>query len=203
MESINDNHVQTVYNHIASHFDETRYKKWNSINKFLDNLPKNQFIVEIGCGNGKNILDNRHYYTGFDFSEEFAKICKSKHLEVGVCNNLNIPLKNDSFDCVISIAVIHHLSSIEKRKKCIDELIRICRPGGKIFIQVWGFERETGKKYDKQDNYIDWTYKKTGEVFKRYYHFFKKGELESLLPVSVKILESKFELNNYIIIIEK
>jgi SAM-dependent methyltransferase len=106
---MDDSNLQNVYNSIAYHFDKTRYKKWNSINKFLNEIPKNQYIFEVGCGNGKNMINADHIFLGFDFSIEFCKICKNKNLEVGACNNLNIPLKDNSFDHVISIAVIHHL----------------------------------------------------------------------------------------------
>ena len=200
---MDDSNLQNVYNSIAHHFDKTRYKKWNSINKFLGEMPNHQYIAEIGCGNGKNMLNTNHTFLGFDFSIEFSKICKGKNLEVGVCNNMSIPVKDNSFDQVISVAVIHHLSDKENRKKCIEELIRICNIGGSIFIQVWSFERDTGKKYLEQDNMINWTDQKSGKIFKRFYHFFKKGELESLLPSNVSIIESKYELNNHIIIIKK
>lgn len=200
---MDDSNLQNVYNSIAYHFDKTRYKKWNSINKFLNDIPKNQYICEVGCGNGKNMINTDHIFLGFDFSIEFCKICRNKNLEVGICNNMNIPLKDNCFDHVISIAVIHHLSCPKNRKKCVEELIRVCNIGGNIFIQVWSFERETGKKYLEQDNYIDWHDQKTGNIFKRFYHFFRKGELEELLPNNVKIIESKYELNNYIVIVKK
>ncbi len=41
----------------------------------------------------------------------------------------------------MSVAVLHHLSTIERRQKAISELIRVTKPGGKIFIEVWAKEQ--------------------------------------------------------------
>ena len=41
------------------------------------------------------------FFLGFDFSIEFCKICIGKNFEVGVCNNMSIPVKDNSFDQVI------------------------------------------------------------------------------------------------------
>ena len=74
----------------------------------------------------------------------------------------------------MSIAVIHHLSTIEKRKKAIEELIRVTKDGGKIFILVWALEQEkdSKRKFQEQENYVDWKDKKGTVLGKRYYYVF-------------------------------
>ena len=74
------------------------------------------------------------------------------------------------------IAVLHHLSTECKRKLAINELIRITKPGGKILILVWALEQEldSKRKFDKQDNYIDWRDKSKKLLGKRYYHVFER-----------------------------
>ena len=42
---------------------------------------------------------------------------------------------------MISIAVIHHFSTPERRKEAIAELLRIVKPGGKVLIFVWAMEQ--------------------------------------------------------------
>ena len=87
------------------------------------------------------------------------------------------------FDYTICIAVIHHLSTVEKRKKAISELLRITKSNGEILILVWALEQETDsrRKFIKQDNYVDWKDKKQNLLGKRYYYVFKQNELESLI----------------------
>ena len=201
MNSLERSHVQDVYNSIAPHFSHTRAYMWPSIKQFISDLIPNSFIADIGCGNGKNMEDNRHVFIGADFSHKLALICKDKDNECILANNLLIPYKTEIFDATISVAVIHHLVSKESRKRCIDELIRITIPNGLIFIQVWAFE---GKKYEKQDAYIDWNDKKAGKIYKRYYYLFKKNELESLIPKNKVIIEKSIEeYGNYIVILRK
>ena len=54
--SIEEIHVKKVYNTIASEFDTTRYRPWSCVEDFLDNIPKESVIGDIGCGNGKNMM---------------------------------------------------------------------------------------------------------------------------------------------------
>ena len=75
VENIEYENVKKVYDAIADHFDVTRYSVWIDVKKFLDILPKNSFILDAGCGNGKNMLyrsDCENY--GCDFSEKLVEI---------------------------------------------------------------------------------------------------------------------------------
>jgi hypothetical protein len=48
--------------------------------------------------------------------------------------------------------------------------------------------------------------KRNGEIFYRYYHIYKKGELEQEINdsnINFKIIESNYEYGNWYIIIEK
>ncbi len=46
-------HVRAVYDTIASHWDHTRHKAWPRVANFLDSLPNQALVADIGCGNGK------------------------------------------------------------------------------------------------------------------------------------------------------
>ena len=64
-----------------------------------------------------------------------------------MCDNLYIPFKSNIFDHVISIGVIHHLSTEKRRIKAIQELTRILKPGGKLMIYVWAMEQKKRKVF--------------------------------------------------------
>jgi tRNA (uracil-5-)-methyltransferase TRM9 len=117
---------------------------------------------------------------------------------------LTIPYQTNTFDYTICIAVIHHLSTKEKRVKAIQELERVTKSGGKILILVWALEQEKGskRKFTKQDNFVDWKDKKQTLLGKRYYYVFKENELESLLEKD-KIEKSFYEKGNWGIIFKK
>jgi site-specific DNA-methyltransferase (adenine-specific) len=203
--SIEDEHVKKVYNEISSEFDDTRYRPWSCVEKFLDNVPEGSIIGDIGCGNGKNMLyrnDCDNY--GCDFSEKLVEICKNKNLNVIEGDILDIPFEDNSFDYTICIAVIHHLSTVEKRRKAITELQRVTKNNGKILILVWAFEQESDsrRKFTEQDNMVDWKDKKGNLLGKRYYYVFKENELESLVDNKNLIIKNFYEKSNWGLILK-
>ena len=76
-------------------------------------------------------------------------------LQVLICDNMALPYKDDSFDAVLSIAVIHHIATTERRVRAIRELARILRVGGKIIISVWSMEQRH-RRFESQDVLIPW-----------------------------------------------
>ena len=204
MVTIEENYVKKFYNSTAKEFSDTRYRPWTCVEQFMGCVEEGSSVADIGCGNGKNmnIKQGVHYF-GCDFSESLVKICVNKGLNVIVGDILNIPYDDNSFDYTMSIAVIHHLSSNEKRMKAVKELLRITKPGGKVFILVWALEQEEGsrRKFVEQENYVDWKDKQGRLLGKRYYYVFKENELESLLT-GYKYT-SFYEKGNWGIIIDK
>jgi len=205
-------YVRDTYNAIAKSFDKTRFSIWNCVLEFFKQIEdKSTNIADIGCGNGKNMeyLINNGYTNvfGCDFSEEFVSICKLKELNVVCGDILSLPYADKCMDNTISIAVIHHLYTMENRINAIKELYRITKSGGKILITVSSYEHPFYKQYDKiteQDVMIPWK-NSYGDIEKvRYYHLFMKDELENICmragidPVQIT---SSYELGNWIVVI--
>ena len=71
------------------------------------------------------------------------------------CDNLNLPLKDESLDAALSIAVIHHIATVERRVRALRELARVLRVGGKVMISVWAMEQKH-RKFGSQDVLIPW-----------------------------------------------
>ncbi len=204
--SIEDIHVKDIYNKIANEFDNTRYRPWSCVESFLGDVPVNSSIGDIGCGNGKNMLFRKDCINhGCDFSSGLVNICNKKGLNVINGDTLNIPFSDNSFDYTLSIAVIHHLSTEEKRKRAIAELIRVTKPNGKILVLVWALEQpETSRrKFTQQSNMVDWKDKKGNLLGKRYYYVFKENELESLVDDKTKIIKKFNEVGNWGVVIQK
>ena len=66
----------------------------------------------------------------------------------GVC-------RDDSFDAIISIAVIHHFSTESRRLKAIREMARCVRPGSLLMIYVWAMEQDQ-RQFCAQDVLVPW-----------------------------------------------
>ena len=95
-------------------------KDGTGVEEFLDDVKSGSKIGDIGCGNGKNMKYRKDCENfGCDFSEELVSIYKKDGLNVVYGDVLNIPFENESFDYTICIAVIRHLSTVEKRKESI------------------------------------------------------------------------------------
>mmetsp|Transcript_29949 Transcript_29949/g.48385 ORF Transcript_29949/g.48385 Transcript_29949/m.48385 type:complete len:156 (+) Transcript_29949:46-513(+) len=137
-------HVHTVYEAIATHFSHTRYKAWPRIEAFLSYLPPGSLIADLGCGNGKYFpsVPRGSFMAGCDRSLNLVQICNDRGFEASVCDCIQLPFRSESFDVAISIAVIHHFSSPERRLHALVELVRILRPGGQALIYVWAFEQK-------------------------------------------------------------
>ena len=144
---------------------------------------------------------------GLDNSIELAKLAsKATQMPLIVGDVRSLPFKENIFDFALSIAVIHHLMLPEDRKTSLLELLRTLRPEGQFLLFVWAQEQEAIykiaglEKLDRDGDYlVPW--KTTDKTYKRFYHLFKKGELESLLPLGqVELLESGYDRDNWYVI---
>lgn len=99
-----------------------------------------------GCGNGKYLGVNPQLCViGSDICPELVSIARTRGHEVAVSDCLNLPYRNGVFDAAICIAVVHHLSTEERRLAALKELARIVRNGGRILVYVWAMEQERKK----------------------------------------------------------
>ncbi|XP_060530801.1 alkylated DNA repair protein alkB homolog 8 isoform X2 [Cylas formicarius] len=131
-------HVREVYNSIANHFSDTRHKPWPNVLKFVESFEIGSILIDLGCGNGKYLARNLNIFdVGCDSSFELAKICSERGLEIFIANCLNIPLRSEIADGIISIAVIHHLANEARRLQALTEIVRLLKTGGRALIYVW------------------------------------------------------------------
>lgn len=204
--------VKHIYNQIAAHFDSTRHYRWQWITDFISSNPIGSTIYDIGCGNGRNMLYPNYKFIGVDNSELFVKICLDKGLNVFYAEMDNLPYTSNSCDAIINIAAFHHLASIERRLKTLNEMNRVLKPGGKILISVWSKNqpKKTKRVFENYGvNLVPWKKpnikQNVGEDVKmRFYYIFKIEELLELFDkVGLSVLEHKWECGNEVFILQK
>ncbi|KAF8931332.1 Alkylated DNA repair protein alkB 8 [Haplosporangium gracile] len=152
-------YVHSVYQAIAPHFSATRYKPWPVVEEFLKTMPTGYVGADVGCGNGKYIgVNDKLFMIGSDRSSNLISICGERGHEAMVCDGLALPYRPQFFDFAISIAVIHHFISPERRVAAIEEILRIVRVGGRVLIFVWALEQAGRRDFDKetQDVFVPW-----------------------------------------------
>lgn len=117
-----------------------RYK----VNKFDFKIIKNKDILDAGCGSGRHTVASAYLgakkVVGIDISKEQVKLNNKnfKHIKNIIFKQSStdqIGYKSNHFDYVISNGVIHHTKDFEKS---LDEIIRVCKKNGKIFLLIYG-----------------------------------------------------------------
>ncbi|XP_054719529.1 alkylated DNA repair protein alkB homolog 8-like isoform X2 [Uloborus diversus] len=184
-KELESKYVQKVYEDIADHFNDTRYKPWPKVQSFLSNISPGSLILDIGCGNGKNLgLSKSCFEIGCDASSKLAQVCALRKSEVLIADCLKLPFRDNCADVIICIAVIHHLSTKARRAKAIEEILRVLCPGGKALLYVWAFEQEGPQG---PSNYL-----KHNKLVKNIEQDFLKGENTSQLPsTEIQLIEAK------------
>ena len=77
----------------------------------------------LGCGTGKYVkLKSDLFALGCDRSEQVCELAREKyaHIPIVIADNLHLPYRNDLFDAVLSIGVIHHLATHQRRVQAIQ-----------------------------------------------------------------------------------
>ena len=120
---------------------------WNikfELKKFLDGLEKKK-ILDFGCGDAryKEIISRKNSYTGVD-----VKISghpeDNKNYDM-LWDNNKLPFLDESFDVVVCTEVLEH---VEELNITIQELRRVLKKGGLMFITMPFIWAEHEKPYD-------------------------------------------------------
>lgn len=140
----------------ASHFYSLFENIYNGdVNRRLvtsvaDQITPDDIVLECACGTGmisKGIAERCKSLTATDFSDgmlaQTKKTCAQfNNITIEKSNILELKYDNDSFDAVVAGNVIHLL---DDPKKALSELMRTCKPGGKVIIPTYVNNENAGK----------------------------------------------------------
>lgn len=207
-DQIEKTYVASFYNSNATEFSQTRRKPWIVTKRFVEeNTSVNSLVLDNGCGNGRGMVCKM---VGLDSSLNLLEHASSKSSH-GLINGtgLLLPFSDDSFDLVLSVAVIHHFCTAERREIALREMFRVMKSKSKAFVSVWAESVKTLKKAfradevcsRKNDVLVSW---KGDKCNARYYHLFEDDELDILVKkVGFLVIRSWLECENYYIVVEK
>tara|TARA_Y100000034_G_scaffold127391_1_gene180117 strand:- start:1599 stop:2213 length:615 start_codon:yes stop_codon:yes gene_type:complete len=187
---------KNIWNSLAEQWNRFRSKPFPETVFYLSRTWKKGKILDIGCGNGRNLVpfaEKDFNCEGADFSIEMVKSAKVKFKKLGLkcklytSNMTKLPFKDNSLDYLMCIASFHHLNKLDQ-EKALKEFKRILKPEGKMYITSWN-KWQTKFLFGKKEVFVPW---KVGDkTYQRYYYLFNYFEFKRLLGKYFKIENSK------------
>ena len=163
---------------------EAEYAKsdpvWKGPPLYENPFPPGLNILELGCGNGKNLpvlLKDASSVTAVDFSHNALQLCREQFtgdnisfIEADVCD---LPFEDESFDAVCAIHIQEHHSE-KNRIQAQNEIYRVLKSEGLLAVRVFSIDdMRFGKGTEIEKN----TFARGNGI---YYHYFTNTELETL-----------------------
>ncbi|MBD3189215.1 MAG: methyltransferase domain-containing protein [Candidatus Heimdallarchaeota archaeon] len=206
--------IAEVYDLIAESFDSKRSYPWKEVKKFTKTVEPTELVLDLGCGNGRHtqlLVEREAGAIGLDISYNILKTALENQLNevknqlLGMVNAdiRALPFKDNQFDKVLMIAVLHHVKKGDARKKTLLELHRILKVGGEALVSCWQRTHPRFKKPDlrekiqqgKKDVIVAWTLP-TGKKIPRYYYLFDPEELVTLVNTTHFKISEKYISNH-------
>ena len=169
-----------VYNDLAPHYRAVSYPRWDIIEMFIESLPPNSTLLDIGCGSGRFLdINDKIVNVGLDPAIEQCKLCREKgHTDVLCANGLRLPFRDETFDHAICVHVIHHFPTAELRAALLRELCRVLRVAGTAIVTAWSTSHGS-----EREELVPWTDTRgVGDKpgLERFFHYFEPGEFGEL-----------------------
>lgn len=150
----------------------------------IAHLTGNGIFLDLACGDGRIAVPVASFgsrVVAADISNSMLKILKAKAISNGIgltnttlcrMNALNIPIKDNSINCVAANSVLHLISNPEK---VIHEIYRVLRPDG-VFV----CEDDAPNK-DASEDFDNFRYNEiVNEMYSKYWEYMK---VHNVLPV--------------------
>lgn len=198
---------RTFYSAFAASFSETRPESARELERIVPYIADGARVLDIGCGNGRvaALLQRRRRgvtYVGVDSSAEMIARCGDQVADRSqgatflvadiVQHGWICGLPATPFDCVLMLAVLHHIPGSEMRARVLRQARELLAPQGRAVVSTWQFpENERMRKkiapwstvgiderqLEPGDALLNW---KRGGAGLRYCHWIGESELRAL-----------------------
>ena len=135
-----DHPLKSLINNDKEYFVNAKAKIINDLINSVFQSDQKINIIDVGTGIGifeKFLQAKQRNLFGIDLSLKMLQVAKHNNRieNGGYCqaNGFNLPFPDQSADIVFLSCVLHHVSD-EFRLLVIDEMYRVCKPGGTILI---------------------------------------------------------------------
>jgi ubiquinone/menaquinone biosynthesis C-methylase UbiE len=95
--------------------------------------------LDVGCGTGAlaaQLAAAGYEMVGVDPSEGMLAVLRSRAPGVRAVSGAGtaLPFPDDSFDLVLSVAVMHHIAAADEVRRTLSEMVRVAKPSGRILV---------------------------------------------------------------------
>ena len=203
-----------AYNDISSKYSMVKTKPWKDFQSYLSfledkfNLPSSGILLDIGSGNGRNLIlfqeDNFHLIASdlsYSLLKSLVQIPTQKIQSIN--NDMRVlPMKKKIADFVLLIASLHHLRKTKDMLKVLEEISLILKDDGYLILSCWRrwkpssrnkmladlflfpFKKINNRRWKHGDIMLPWYDERRKVIAKRYYHLFTKRELLKIIKKS-------------------
>jgi ubiquinone/menaquinone biosynthesis C-methylase UbiE len=122
----------------------------------LSEVNRDDTVLDVACGPGMVACEfARHagHVTGIDITPAMIEQAEKRQNELNLDNltwtvgdAVPLPYADNSFSLVTTRYSLHHLLAPEK---ALSEMIRVCRPGGRVMIADVAVESTKSESYDR------------------------------------------------------
>jgi ubiquinone/menaquinone biosynthesis C-methylase UbiE len=122
----------------------------------LSEVCQNDTVLDVACGPGIvacEFAKHAGQVTGMDITPAMIEQAKKRQNELNLENLawavgdvVPLPYADNSFSLVITRYSFHHLLAPEK---ALSEMIRVCRPGGRVMVADVAMEATKSETYDR------------------------------------------------------
>lgn len=143
-------------NEVAQNYDSERFLapggqmfdlfEKSVVLSYLPQSPKGVKVLDAGAGSGRftiEIAKKGFDVVSCDYSEAMLGIIRSKITALNLTKRVllskqditQMTFEDNEFDYICSLRVMVNLDTVENEVKALNELIRVCRPGGKVVVE--------------------------------------------------------------------
>jgi SAM-dependent methyltransferase len=95
--------------------------------------------LDVGCGTGvlaTRLAEAGYEMSGVDSSEGMLEVLRDRKARVDAvqASGTSLPFADESFDLVLTVAVMHHIADPDDVRRTLAEMVRVAKPSGRILV---------------------------------------------------------------------
>jgi SAM-dependent methyltransferase len=131
-DDIADEYDESLPAHVVEHYLRKRVA-------FVRRLLTDGSVLDVGCGTGilaSRLADEGYRVTGADPSAGMLDHLRERdpRVQAVAASADQLPFEDGAFDLTMCVAVLHHIAEHDAVRRCLVEMVRVTKPGGRVLV---------------------------------------------------------------------